>query len=280
MKTLHKLNKCIYYTIIVCSLTITAYSQSIQKESMRAPSDIKIDGKTLEWPGNKLNAYNTVDNIWYSVTNDDNNIYLTVRGPYYPNASKVFAGGLTFTISKSIDSKERKKAIDNIAVTFPVVSAEKAQDILLSVAYYSVIRRDTLGRKKDHDSLVNVVNLKTTNALKEIKVTGIKEITDTLISIYNNTDIKAMGSFNRGMAFTVEMAIPLKYLGLSVKDASKFSYNIMLNAEPVLIMASQTGLPMISRISPGLASSQGDVGYMLNPTDFWSEYTLIGAVAK
>src|SRR5476651_1093941 len=113
----------VFIAVLFCFFEITTYAQpKIQEVSMRAPAGIKIDGKTLEWPENKLNAFNYTDNIWYTITNDDDNIYLAVRGPYYPAASKIFAGGLTFTVSKYTDKKERETAKDNVSVTFPLVN--------------------------------------------------------------------------------------------------------------------------------------------------------------
>jgi hypothetical protein len=274
-------NKLVYFALFLSMFVIalSAYSQpKIQEVSLRAPVDIKIDGKTLEWPDNKLNAFNNIDNIWYTISNDDNNIYLTVRGPYYPASSKIFAGHLTFTVSRSIDKKERLNAKDNIAITFPLVNSRDAENILSNVTYYSNMRSDTSAKKREHDSLVNIVNAKTTDALKEIKVVGIKEIPDSIISIYNTTGVKAMGSFNRGMAFTVEMAIPLKYLGLSINNAAKLSYNILLSAEPELIWPSNGHVaPLIQRFNSNAPIPQvPDIQYMLTPTDFWGEYTLAG----
>jgi len=271
--------KAVIAVVLFCLFTITAYSQAqIQEAGMRAPVDIKIDGKTLEWPGNKLVAFNNTDNIWYAITNDDDNIYLAVRGPYLPAAEKIFSGGLTFTISRSVDKKERIKAKDNVAVTFPVVETTVAKNIIASVMTYTGMRSDTSGKKQEHDALVNTVNAKTSDALRELKVAGIKEIPDSLVSIYNATGVKAMGSFNRGMAFTVEMAIPLKYLGLSVNDAAKFSYNIMLNGSSFFSTAvtDQYGGNLSYRTTnassvQGVAT--GDMGYMFYPTDFWAEYT-------
>ncbi len=251
---------------------------------MRAPDNIRIDGKTLEWPNNKLKVFNNNNKIFYTVSNDDNNLYLTMRGTYFYGSAKMIRGGVTFTVSRLVDKKARQKDKNSVAVTFPYLDPETGQSITSSINEYSDMAHDTINRVKDHDSLVLVVNAKTKAALKEIKISGINEIDDTLISVYNTTGVKAMGSFNRAMSFTLEMAIPLKYLGMSVNDAAQFSYNIKLN-EPRQQSAKGNNdvasmpMPMVGDMVNGqvltIAPRVNPDHYFLdNTTDFWGEYTL------
>jgi hypothetical protein len=267
------------FLCIFCS-PITAYCQ-VQEVSVRAPDNIRIDGKTLEWPNNKLKVFNNSNKIFYTVSNDDNNLYLTMRGTYFYGSAKMVGGGVTFTVSRLVDKKAREKDKNSVAVTFPYLDPEAAHSIYSSINSYSNMVHDTLNRVKDHDSLVKVVNAETTAAIKEIKVSGIKEIEDPLISIYNTTGVKAMGTFNRGMAFTLEIAIPLKYLGLAANDDAKFSYNIKLN-EPRWLSANGNNaapMPMVGDMVNGQVltsapSVNPDYYFLSNTTDFWGEYTL------
>jgi len=281
-------SKLVFISILLFFISQAINAQSlpkIQEVSLRAPDNIKIDGKTLEWPNNRLSAYNSDNRIMYAVSNDDNNLYLTVRAPYYYGPYKIMLGGLTFTVSHSVDKKERIKATGNVAVTFPILEPKDASGIISSIGSYENMMHDTANMKKEHDSLVNVVNAKTTSAIKEIKVIGIKDIEDTAISIYNTTGLKAMGAFNRGMAFTIEMAIPLKYLGLSVNDGTKFSYNIKLNGKPLppaIPRAGEAGPTALydeMAAASGLTSVQSAIAlnnfdYLHKQTDLWGEYTL------
>ena len=109
------------FTLTVVFLTANAQKQPrIQQVSVRAPKDIKIDGFLKEWQNGFLNAHNVVNRCYYVVSNDDSNLYFTIRGQGQGIAFKVFNGGLSITISRALDKKERLKAKDNITVTFPV----------------------------------------------------------------------------------------------------------------------------------------------------------------
>ena len=67
---------------------------------------------------------------------------------------------------------------------------------------------------------------------KEIKVLGFKDITDTLISIYNEFSIKAGISYDPLGNYGYEMAVPLKLLNLTADNAKEFSYHIIVNGLP------------------------------------------------
>ena len=261
---------------MLLSGNLTAVYAQVQEVSLRAPENTKIDGKTYEWPNNKLQVYNKLNRMFYSVTNDDDNLYLTVRSPYFYAPAKMIKGGLTFTISRLLDKRARQKDKNAVAVTFPYIDPKDAQGIVSSINDYHPMAHDTVNQKSAHDSLVIVVNTKTTRAIKDIKVSGIKEITDSLISIYNETGIKAMGTFNRGMAFTLEIAIPLKYLGLSASEGSKFSYNIKLN-EPrnvSVFRGYMVGDIVNGQVMTTAPSVDPDFEFLNDATDFWGEYTL------
>jgi len=268
-----------FAAVLFCliAFSITAYCQpNIQKASLRAPAAINIDGKTSEWPGNKLQAYNNTDDIWYTVCNDDNNLYLTIRAPYRFAADKILQGDITLTISHTI-GKNREKNADNIAVSFPYFDKEDRLSITSTLLKYETIKKDTIHKIKEHDSIYTFANYNAAHAFKLIKIAGAKK-PDTLISVYNNDGIKTMGQFNRQMDFTCELAISLKYLGLSVSNADKFSYNIKLNGLPPVKMYNKFGHEISSMTETVYVPGSGNVNpndlYRTQPTDFWGEYAL------
>ncbi|WP_175269359.1 hypothetical protein [Mucilaginibacter humi] len=115
-------------------------------------------------------------------------------------------------------------------------------------------------------------------AAKEIKVLGFKEITDTLISIYNEYSIKALVGYDEQGMMTCEMAIPLKALGLSAADPKEFAYQIMLNGIPA---PTGGGFGGGGRGGRGGGNRGGggrgtniDFQDLIAPTDFWAKYTL------
>jgi len=68
-------------TFLLAMLVLGSNAQklpAVQKESVWAPITVKIDGKAAEW-GNKFQAYNSSTEIYYTISNDDNNLYLAIK---------------------------------------------------------------------------------------------------------------------------------------------------------------------------------------------------------
>lgn len=89
----------LYLIIFYCSIGITMVQKlpNVQTGSLRAPVAIKIDGQISEWD-NKLQAHNSVDDIRYTISNDDENLYLTLVAPYKEPCRKALRAGITFSI--------------------------------------------------------------------------------------------------------------------------------------------------------------------------------------
>src|SRR5476649_2012908 len=86
---------------------------NVQTASVRAPANIKIDGKTTEW-NNTFQAYNHATDIFYTVSNDDAKLYLTIQASDKLVINKIMSGGITFTIQKS----GKKTDKDGISITY------------------------------------------------------------------------------------------------------------------------------------------------------------------
>jgi hypothetical protein len=266
-------------TILLWSIAFFTNAQDrpkVQNVSLRAPANVKIDGKLTEWPYN-LQAYNFTNRIFYQRANDDDKLYLIIRtgGPFANH--KVVVGGITFTVSRYEDKKERVKAKDNITITYPVIHTPNDFGLVNAFYAYQDLKTDTVTNKIQIDSLIRTVNNQAAGVSKEIGVTGIKEITDSTISVYNAEGIKASCRFNNKMCYVYELAIPLKYLGLSVNSGTKFSYNIKLNGllHAVRNMTMDSpGMPL-NPDDPSVAKAPDpNTEYLFNPTDFWGEYVL------
>jgi len=194
-----------------------AYAQKlpkVQASSVWAPANIKIDGKTTEWD-DQFQAHNLPNHIYYTLSNDDNNLYLTARMDDKQGDTKIFKGGLTFTIILSA-----KKA-DKISVTFPIISKEKRAQM------------EDGGGDRLIDSLTSSSKSELTNTYKEIYVTGIPGISNPFLSIYNTNGIRVGASYDKKIRYTYELAIPLKYLESAISDVKSISYNIRLNASTI-----------------------------------------------
>jgi len=60
----------------------------VQEASLRAPDNIKIDGKPTEW-NNQFQAYNTATDLFYTIANDDQNLYLVIQAKKPLSISKI-----------------------------------------------------------------------------------------------------------------------------------------------------------------------------------------------
>ena len=271
-----KAQPLLFVVIFLIVITVSACSPKIQQTGLRAPADIKIDGQTLEWPNNKLQAYNPTERIEYTVCNDDDNLYLTARTSGHNAIDKIMYGGLIFTVN-SVTGKDT----NNVSLTFPIITPHDGYDIVTGAMHYDHerFRNDSVARVKrpQLDSLLDALNKTAAKILKEIKVTGVKAIKDSILSIINANSIKAMGQFNRKMEYTYELAIPLKCLGLSIKNNSKFNYTIKLNGARLAINTNSNGTRTyeVRKGRPVLPPGVGpDVVYMQTTTNLTGEYTL------
>jgi hypothetical protein len=263
---------------LIFSLLLSALSthgqnlRNIQKESVRAPDNIKIDGMTNEWH-NQFQAYNKNTDVFYTIANDDTNLYLVVKATSEDIVEKIVKGGVTFTI--------KTKDKNNVAITFPMY--DKKNPPLFLVPYnLQKNPNDTVKNKTQSDSIMSARNRQLTDRFKIIGIIGIKAIEDSVISIYNEEGIKAKSLFDHKIDYTYELSIPLEYLKLSVGQSAKFTYNIKLNGATT----NSTNLQIVSTSHGDMIMFTGGdgVNYRIPatpqglitayPTDFSGEYTL------
>jgi len=269
--TRYSLLPIIALMIIFSSIMANAQKlPNVQQASLRAPENVKVDGKPTEW-GDKLQAYNKATDVFYTIANDDNNLYLVIQATDPSIINKLVNGRVTFTINKS----GKKNDNDAIAISYPVF--EKNNKPGLHLTGNPKIVEGSPASIKLADSFMYANNKRMTDRIKSIKVTGVKTL-DTLVSIYNEDGIKAAALFDNKLVYTCELAVSLKLAGLSVNDPVKFTYNVMLN--PV-IMDDIPGFTIV-RNAQGTITSL-DINNKLIPpnareltaaTDFWGEYML------
>lgn len=274
-RSLYPLNAILF--ILVTGIFNTAIAQKInnvQQGSIAAPSGLKIDGKLTEW-GPVLQAYNKSTKLWYTLANDDQGIYLAIKSTDAANINKILAGGISFTINTT----GKKKDKDAFVITYPVVTKGSGRGMGRS--------RRGFGQQDAPDSAeVLAQHKQALAACKEISAIGFKDITDTLISIYNEYSIKAAADFDDKGDFVYELAIPFKMLQLSARNATEIAYQIKVNG---MQMGGGGGM---ARINSGGGGRNGGGGFggggfggfsgrgdsdaddMMTPTDFWGKYTL------
>jgi len=248
---------------------------NIQQKSLRIPVDMKIDGKATEW-NNQLQAHNSATNIFYTLANDDENLYLAVQAINARIIEKILDVGITLTINNAGNKSDKAK--ENISISYPAINDRYTHSILVNAGdkanwsglpSYAYQLPTTLTRT---DSTVAVANKLFNTNSKNIKVLGCKNLPDTLISIYNEYNIKAVAEFSNNGVYTYELVVPLKFVGISINDHQKFTYNIKLN-DWGNAMAAHTY--MYHDPVTGKRGDEMDGDPDLNSTtEFWGEYTL------
>jgi hypothetical protein len=158
-------------------------------------NNAKVDGKLTEWQL-PLKAHNKATHIQYSIANDDKNLYLAVQTNW---VAKLESGGLTLVVNDA-------------SITFPY---NKRRDRR---------KKENLGPLKPGEPI-------RLEDFKEIHIANIESINDSLMSIYNPYGIRTSGiryEKNGERFCDYEMAIPLKFLGLSAANQI-INYTIRLN---------------------------------------------------
>jgi hypothetical protein len=236
---------------------------------IKAPTVVKIDGKHTEW--SILPGYNKSTTLSYKIANDATNLYLVIANNDQANINKMLGGGLTFTVN----TQGKKKVEEAAVVIYPMPGKFNMR------SFRGGRGRGSQQREAVTDTAAIVEARKqAVNAAKELSVTGIKDITDTLISIYNTYGIKTGITIdNKGNVF-YELAVPLKKLGLSADNTTEIAYNIKLNG---IQMNEGSRQPEGNRPGGGEGGGFGlgngggfgsQIMELMTPTDFWGKYKL------
>ncbi len=269
-------------TLLLIFATIFTQAQkinNIQTISLLAPEKVKIDGKFNEW-NDTFQAYNKTTKIWYTLSNDDKNLYLVVKSTDAINNTKILGGGVTITINTA----GKKKEENAYSVTFPILSRANMRGMRRP-------RGADQNTIQDSASLAEAAAARklVISSIKEISVIGFKDITDTLISIYNEYGIKAAANYDQNANLLFELAIPLKLMNISIDNPKEFAYNLKINGiqygrgngggdrnggrgEPVSVVTTDGG----GAFSGGgrFGGGGGIMEELLSATDFWAKYTL------
>jgi hypothetical protein len=266
-------------TLMLISVHLTLIAQKIQNVQIGnvwAPTAVKIDGKLTEW-GESLKAYNKNVQLWYTIANDDKNIYLVIKSTDLDNNNKILAGGISFTLN----TEGKKKTKNAFTITFPIVKRAGGR-----IGHGG--RRGGFGGDDTPDTAAIVTQQNQTLATgKEISAIGFADITDTLVSIYNEYGIKAAANIDVKGVMVYELAIPIKLLKIAVNDQKELAYNIKINGLPLNGGGFGGGNSFGGGSHSGGSGGGGgfgggfggggkseDVSDMMSPTDFWGKYIL------
>lgn len=269
MKTISKTFVAFLLLIVFIFSAQAQKVSNVQKGSVRAPKNVKVDGKATEWD-DKLQAYNHATQVSYAIANDDKKLYLIVTTDKRNIIGKIINGGLSFTVKK--DGK--KDVAGGPTITYPVFAFKEHPAINFEAMDEVSTSDKDAGKKKD--SILAASNASLEEKAKYIRVNGVKDV-DTLISVYNTDGIKARSAFDNKMNYVLEMAVDLKVFGLSITDIKAFDYNIMLNGVQfdfvpgINIKRNETGTVMSIDINSKVSKKYEG---MTSATDCWGTYIL------
>ncbi|RZA02941.1 MAG: hypothetical protein EOP47_05065 [Sphingobacteriaceae bacterium] len=256
-----------FLSIMICVSASAQKLPAIQPNSIKPPANLKIDGKTNEW-NNTFQAYNGNIDAFYSISNDDSNLYLVVKTKDETTAKKMIGAGIVLSITPE------KNKFENGCSIGPAVN--ESATLTISNAYMEF--KQYAGKKdrsKQADSSLTVVNKAVTTSMKEIIVAGVTGI-DNVIPVYNEQGIRSAMLFDNSGALTWEFAVPLKYLKSAMGNKPSFFYNLIVrgmrnNAKSVT--SRSTGVTaMVVNTPRSMGTSNQD--QLMNTTDFWGEYKL------
>ena len=253
-----------FFGLLVSSLSTEAQKlPNVQKASVWAPQNIKIDGKATEWD-DKYQAYNNATDIHYTLSNDDKNLYLLIKATGRLSvAEKTLSRGISFTVNNTLSKKDDAA----ITVTYPLLQGKDLE--LVSGLFLATAGVKMSGNSGGDNSITRLNNIFTEKS-KYIGVVGIKKVTEKEISIYNNLDVKAVAAFPAPAMYVYELAIPLNLLALPEGGTQRFSYHITMNARKE-VMERIGSRPIVN---PGAPPEPMPDPALYTPTDLWGEYTL------
>jgi len=280
-------------------VAIVAHAQklpNVQTNAIFSPANIKIDGSASEW-GDKYSAYNKNVEFFYTLANDDENLYLVVHAIKSRIIEKIIEGGVSFTVNSSGKKDDLKKTV----VLFPLMPLSFCKGTLVAAGKSLTGKTMT----NDHQDLTQSLNQeaheKSANSMskaneelianmKEIKVSGMDAVIDTIANVNEKTpyyrtlplrshsfkiipkdnqdNIKAIVQFDDKGELTYELQIPLRYINNLQTKGNTFFYNVTINGR------GEDGRPGNTiTFSPPPNQTVLDQD-LEEPTDFSGEYTL------
>ncbi len=254
-----------YWLTLLMSVGVTANAQklpNVQQAGLYAPANVKVDGKATEWD-NQFQAYNKSTSVFYTMANNGDNLYLVIQATDKKIIDKILGGGISLIMANNKDKK-----IAPISITSPLMPATKRN------AFNKL-------RKEPAADVLELANRELASNFKEIPVSGISAIPDSSVSVFNEYGIKLSGQVDINNNYTVELAIPLKYL-TRLTNSGSIDYNIRLNALKfnssnirVNGRPADASAPVVASLLNSITVSDEPMMELMNPTDFSGIYTLV-----
>ena len=178
------------------------------------PAGVTIDGDLNEW-GDSLRYYNEDQKLYYTLANDKDYLYMAIRINDRSEQRRILGAGLTL----SIDTKGKKK--ESFSVTFPIGGKpDLAPDD--DTQSLDGSKPNTVD---NHEEKMKA-NL---TKLRQIKVTGFKDVESELITTSNTYGFKAAIDFDKDGNLIYETAIPLSLFHAEDMGKNEWAFNFRIN---------------------------------------------------
>ncbi|MDB5287320.1 MAG: hypothetical protein JWR05_2269 [Mucilaginibacter sp.] len=188
------------------------------------PANVVIDGNLSEW-GDSLRYLNEEKKIPYTLANDQENLYVAIRINDRLEQARIINAGITL----SIDPKGKKK--ETFTMTFPLSGPGSKPQF--------GFHKDDNGEltQQDRDELTR----ERLTTLRNIKVTGFKDIEYDMITTSNTYGIKAAINYDADGNLVYEAAIPLKFFHVDSPSKSEWAFNFKINGMQKPAITGQGG---------------------------------------
>lgn len=215
MKTLFAVLLHIGTLSFLISTTTFAQDKIAANKLLPPPSNIVIDGDLKDW-GDSLRYYNRDKQLNYALANDQDNLYMAIRINDRSEQIRVLRAGLTL----SIDTRGKKK--ETFTMTFPV-GDQSAQGLAENAQDLQGGNNDI--KQGDREELMKAKLTK----LREIKVTGFKDIESETMTTSNTYGFKVAIDYDKDGNLVYEAAIPLKFFHADDLSKNEWAFNFKIN---------------------------------------------------
>ncbi|UEG54355.1 hypothetical protein LLH06_05170 [Mucilaginibacter daejeonensis] len=204
---------CSAFLLTCTALSSTTYAQ--EHNSLRKPpSTVRIDGKLNDW-GDSLYYYNADKKLNYTLANDAQNLYVAIHFNDRSEQERVLMAGLTL----GINTRGKKK--NEYTMTFPVADEKDNAEMMAQRIQAAQTNGDAPDREEMRKARMS--------RLKNIKVTGFKDIDYDILTSTNTLGFKAALDVDPDGNLVYEAVIPLRFFDGADITKNEWAFNFKIN---------------------------------------------------
>ncbi|MGI4022048.1 MAG: hypothetical protein ACRYFA_11115 [Janthinobacterium lividum] len=204
-------------TVFASGQQTFAQSKSNLKSIKKVPQAVLVDGNLKDW-GDSLSYYNEAKRINYGLAQDQENLYFAIRIENRGQQEQAMRNGITLNFNP-----EGKKK-NTFSLTFP--SPDRDENSLFTMPKTNDAVTEQQLKQEDIEAHRKADLLK----LRDIQVTGFKDVETEHITTDNTYGIKTVLNFDKKGALVYEAAIPVKMLHVDNANGKPWLFDIKINS--------------------------------------------------